>query len=81
MTAANAHLDYIDYLLDHRRWLGGPVLSLADLTAAALLYPLVLPPEGPSAIEGVPASAADWLERKWTALDQPCNGPLHGPCA
>jgi glutathione S-transferase len=37
MRAANGHLDYIDYLLDHRRWLGGPVLSLADLAAAAHL--------------------------------------------
>jgi glutathione S-transferase len=37
MMAANGHLDYIDYLLDHRRWLGGPVLSLADLAAAAQL--------------------------------------------
>ena len=37
MKTANAHLDYIDYLLDHRRWLAGPVLSLADLTAAAHL--------------------------------------------
>jgi glutathione S-transferase len=37
MTAANGHLDYIDYLLDHRRWLAGPVLSLADLAAAAQL--------------------------------------------
>ena len=37
MTAANAHLDYIDYLLDHRRWLAGPVLTLADLAAAAHL--------------------------------------------
>lgn len=37
MTSANAHLDYMDYLLDHRRWLGGPVLSLADLAAAAHL--------------------------------------------
>jgi glutathione S-transferase len=37
MKVANNHLDYIDYLLDHRRWLGGPVLSLADLTAAAHL--------------------------------------------
>ncbi|MFC7498874.1 glutathione S-transferase family protein [Enterovirga sp. GCM10030262] len=37
MKIANSHLDYIDYLLDHRRWLAGPVLSLADLTAAAHL--------------------------------------------
>ena len=37
MKTANAHLDYIDYLLDHRRWLAGPVLSLADLAAAAQL--------------------------------------------
>jgi len=37
MKSANAHLEYIDYLLDHRRWLAGPVLSLADLTAAAHL--------------------------------------------
>jgi glutathione S-transferase len=37
MKVANSHLDYIDYLLDHRRWLAGPVLSLADLTAAAHL--------------------------------------------
>jgi glutathione S-transferase len=35
MKMANAHLDYIDYLLDHRRWMAGPVLSLADLAAAA----------------------------------------------
>ena len=37
MKVANNHLDYIDYILDHRRWLAGPVLSLADLTAAAHL--------------------------------------------
>jgi glutathione S-transferase len=37
MKVANAHLDYLDYLLDHRRWLGGPVLTLVDLTAAAHL--------------------------------------------
>ncbi len=37
MRAANAHLDYLDYLLDHRRWLAGPVLTLADLAAAAHL--------------------------------------------
>lgn len=37
MKTAIWHLDYIDWLLDHRRWLGGPVLSLADLAAAAHL--------------------------------------------
>jgi glutathione S-transferase len=37
MMAANGHLDYIDYLLDHRRWLAGPALTLADLAAAAQL--------------------------------------------
>ena len=37
MRIANGHLDYLDYLLDHRRWLAGPLLSLADLTAAAHL--------------------------------------------
>lgn len=37
MKVANAHLDYVDYLLDHRRWIGGGALSLADLTAAAHL--------------------------------------------
>ena len=37
MKAGNAHLDYLDYLLDSRRWLAGPVLSLVDLAAAAHL--------------------------------------------
>ncbi len=31
------HLDYIGYLTERRRWLGGERLSLADLTAAAHL--------------------------------------------
>lgn len=35
MKLAHSHLDYIDYLRDHRTWLGGAQLSLADLTAAA----------------------------------------------
>jgi glutathione S-transferase len=37
MTLANSYLDYFDYLLDHRRWLAGPALTLADLAAAAQL--------------------------------------------
>jgi glutathione S-transferase len=35
MKAAVAHLDYIDFLLDHRTWLGGAMMSLADMAAAA----------------------------------------------
>lgn len=35
MKAAIEHLDYIDYLLDHRNWLAGATMSLADLAAAA----------------------------------------------
>jgi glutathione S-transferase len=35
MKAAVRHLDYTDYLLDHRSWLGGATMSLADLAAAA----------------------------------------------
>lgn len=35
MRRANVHLDYIDYLIDHRSWLAGATMSLADLAAAA----------------------------------------------
>lgn len=37
MRIGNNHLDYLDYLLDHRRWVAGASLSLADFTAAAHL--------------------------------------------
>lgn len=35
MKMALNHLDYTDYLLDHRNWLAGATMSLADLAAAA----------------------------------------------
>jgi glutathione S-transferase len=35
MKLALNHLDYTDYLLDHRNWLAGATMSLADLAAAA----------------------------------------------
>lgn len=35
MKAAVGHLDYTDFLLDHRTWLGGATIGLADLAAAA----------------------------------------------
>ena len=37
MRRANTHMDYMDYLLDHRSWLAGGTMSLADITAAAQL--------------------------------------------
>lgn len=33
----HAHLDYISFLADHRRWLAGDLFSLADIAAAAQL--------------------------------------------
>jgi glutathione S-transferase len=35
LRLAHDHLYYIDYLIDHRPWLGGATMSLADLAAAA----------------------------------------------
>jgi len=35
--AIKEHLDYMGWLLDHRRWLAGSALSLADFAAAAHL--------------------------------------------
>jgi len=35
MRLAHEHLYYIDYLIDHRPWLAGATMSLADLAAAA----------------------------------------------
>ncbi len=35
MKAAERHLDYTDYLLDHHNWMAGSTMSLADLAAAA----------------------------------------------
>ena len=35
MKRANTHMDYVDYLLDHRSWIAGGTMSLADVAAAA----------------------------------------------
>lgn len=37
LAAADEHLDYVDQLIDNRRWLGGNAFSLADMAAAAHL--------------------------------------------
>jgi glutathione S-transferase len=42
-----AGLDRLEAELDGNEYLAGEQFSVADLTAAALFYPLVLPPEGP----------------------------------
>ena len=42
-----AGLDRLEAELDGRELLVGDAFSVADLTAAALLYPLVMPEEGP----------------------------------
>lgn len=33
--AVSQQFDYIEYLLDHRRWLAGPTFGIADIAAAA----------------------------------------------
>ena len=42
-----AALDHLEAELDGNEYLVGDHFSVADLTAAALFYPLVFPPEGP----------------------------------
>ncbi|MEN3972157.1 glutathione S-transferase family protein [Sphingomicrobium sp. XHP0235] len=72
MRAANGHLDYMDYLLDHRRWLAGQSLSLADFSAAAQL----------SVVDYL--GALDWRghdqSKDWYAVmkSRPCFRPLLG---
>ncbi len=75
--------DRIERELDGGDHLVGDSFSVADLTASALLYPLVLPPEGPNAIEGVPATAQafaneirerpvfGWVERTFAKYRKP----------
>jgi glutathione S-transferase len=37
LRASVQHIDYIDYLLDHRKWIAGATMSLADIAAVAQL--------------------------------------------
>jgi glutathione S-transferase len=48
-----AVLDRIEQELGSGDYLVGEEFSVADLTAASLLYPIVTPPEGPSGEEGL----------------------------
>jgi glutathione S-transferase len=47
-------LDRLDRELDGREYLAGERFSVADLTTAALLYPLVLPPQAPTTFQQMP---------------------------
>jgi glutathione S-transferase len=46
-TKIEAGFDHLEAELGDREYLVGDSFTVADLTAAALLYPTVLPPEGP----------------------------------
>ena len=56
-----AGIDRLERELDGGEHLAGGAFSVADLTAAALLYPFVLPPEGPRLPEA-PTSAQAFLD-------------------
>ncbi len=55
-----AALDRLEVELDGSEYLVGERFTVADLTAAALLYPLVLPDEGPQFIERMPEPYEDF---------------------
>jgi len=51
-----AAIDRLERELDEHDYLVGSRFTVADLTAAALLYPLVLPPESPAITDRMPDS-------------------------
>jgi glutathione S-transferase len=57
-----AAFDRIESELDGREYLVGEAFSVADLTAAALLYPTVLPAEGPTLPGPPPAALAEFRD-------------------
>jgi glutathione S-transferase len=61
-------LDRLEAELDGREFLAGDSFSVADLTAAAILYPLVLPPEGPWQADYMPPV---WGARMDALRDRP----------
>ena len=81
-----AALDRLEAELDGGEYLVGDRFSVADLTAAALLYPLVFPPEGPSVpppagYERFRAPLADrpgyrWVEEMFRRHRSPAPAPV-----
>jgi glutathione S-transferase len=54
MSKVLAVLDRLESELGNRRYLIGNRFSVADLTAASLFYPLVLPEQGPKVLQEMP---------------------------
>ncbi len=71
LRGVTAAFDHLESELGDRQYLVGDRFTVADLTAAALLYPLVLPPEGPlqmespTAVARVQASLVDRRGYRW----------------
>jgi len=81
MRNANTHMDYMDYLLDHRSWLGGAMLSLADIAAAAHLAPAVewVDLDGNLLITDDPFVAVPVERGRFVFSDRPGLGALPRP--
>jgi glutathione S-transferase len=58
--AVVAALDKLEDELGSAEYLAGDSFSVADLTAASLFYPLVLPPEAPQFLSAPPGSVEDF---------------------
>ena len=85
-----AALDRIESELDGRPYLVGESFTVADLAAASLMYPIVLPPEGP--IVGSPPEAFErfraplkqrpgylWVEEMFRQHRQPLGADNEAP--
>ena len=70
-----AAFDRLEAELDGNDYLVGDRFSIADLTAAALLYPVVLPAEGPDLVGDIPAPYAEFQDslrdrRAWAWVEE-----------
>ena len=65
-----AALDRLDAELEGRQYLAGERFSVADLTAAALLYPFVLPPQTPWRPSRLPEA---WVRFSEANRGRPCH--------
>ena len=90
-TKTLAALDRLEAELGGNEYLVGDRFTVADLTAAALFYPLVMPPEGPVAIDPVPAGFVRirdplidrpgfrWVQEMFRRHRRPGSAPASAP--